>query len=217
MARGEPDYFIGCDPGFTGFLTVLSPEGTLIEFKATPVLKSVKKTTRRSDKYNSKGKLVHKAGHISVSTKKTLDEKAIKAYLRKFRRFDKDKGYRPEVLIVIEQQHARTMEGRASIAKTMYGFGFWVGLCRGLGFTVKVVRAVDWQKVFFQTTKEERLADKDVTKKKSIESVRNWSKELDLRKSNKSKKDDHNLADSINIARYGFLTFGKRESAEKGV
>jgi hypothetical protein len=186
------EVFLGIDPGFTGYIVLIDDQGNYLERFKTPCIVEKKSIKRNKDKYNKKGKLVWKKGHISTKTSTVLDEEQIVEYLSNLiDRFSK-------INICIEKQHAITGQGLASTAKNMYGFGFWVGVSRALGFNTHVISAVDWQKEF----SDESIEDK---KEASIDSVTSWNKDICLKKTKRSKKADHNLADAINIARYTYL------------
>ena len=173
--------FAGIDPGFTGWITAINEDGSLHSFIKTPIFTDVKKVKRRA------------TGKISTSTKTSLDEPAIIEILRSFPNYS---------VVALEKQHPVTGQGLASTGKTMYGYGFWVGVTRSLGLNLKLITAKEWQKVMLDNSIED-------TKEASVAAVKKWNKELDLRKTKRSKKDDHNLADSINIARYCWQSFSK--------
>jgi hypothetical protein len=184
-----PPCYVGIDPGFTGYISVLNYKGNLITWVKTPIIVDVKKTKKR------------KTGKISTKTKTTLDEEKIIAIL---------KHLGPNVVICVEKQHAVTGQGLASTAKTMYGFGFWVGAARALGMELHLIGAKEWQNDLLDLEPYD-IEDKDITKKASVAAVKEWNKELDLRKTKRSKIDDHNLADSLNIGRYAYRKFGPQQ------
>ena len=54
--------------------------------------------------------------------------------------------YAGNALVGIEEQQARNVEGRGSIARHHRAWGLLEGYCHGLGFQVVTLRAVDWQR-----------------------------------------------------------------------
>lgn len=186
--------FVGVDPGFTGYITLVDANGKYVKHIKTPILVNKKEIKKRTGK---------KAGQIVTKTKTELDELQIMHALKEI-----DLDYK-SVYITIEKQHAMTGQGLASTAKNMYGYGFWVGLSKGFGWNVYVASAVEWQKV----TSDPKAEDK---KAASVASVKKWNKDLDLRKTKRSRLDDHNLADSVNIARFTWHKFGQTGEVTNG-
>ena len=201
--------YVGIDPGFTGYITVLDNKGNYLAHFKTPCIVETKETKRNKTKLSKSGKVRWEAGAVTTKTNTKLDEEAIYAFLRKLTSgptiFDDRHDFipysGPRPVIIVEKQHAVTGQGLASTAKTMYGYGFWMGMARGLGYEVHAVSATEWQKV----TSDPKAVDK---KAASVASVKAWNKEIDLKKTKRSKIEDHNLADSINIARFCWHKFG---------
>lgn len=204
--------YVGIDPGFTGYITVLDDKGNYLHHFKTPTIVETKETKRNKTKLSKSGKVRWEAGAITTKTNTSLDEPAIYEFLRKLTggEFDVPHSFIPgrtcKPVIVVEKQHAVTGQGLASTAKTMYGYGFWMGMARGLGYEVHAVSATEWQKV----TSDPKALDK---KAASVASAKAWNKEIDLKKTKRSKVEDHNLADSVNIARYCWHKFGNNGAA----
>jgi hypothetical protein len=180
--------YVGIDPGFTGYIVVLNESGEYFLHFKTPTLVETTHVKKR---------VGVRAGQIVSKTKTSLDEIGIYQFLNNLcQQYDK-------TFVCVEKQHAMKGQGLASTAKNMYGFGFLVGLCTGLGCPTNTVRAVEWQKV---------MSDPKATDKKaaSILACKNWNKDIDLRKTKKSRIDDHNLADAVNIARFTWHKFGPK-------
>ncbi len=179
--------FVGIDPGLTGYISVLDGDGKYIQHFKTPTLVDTKKIKKRTGK---------RAGQTITKTKITLDEAGVFDILSQIKT-----QYRPRsIYVVVERQHPMTGQGLGSTGKTMEGYGFWKGILRGMGFDFYVVGAVEWQKV----TSDPKAEDK---KAASIASVKKWDKDVDLKKTKRSRIDDHNLADSLCIARFAHHKF----------
>jgi hypothetical protein len=184
----ESKFYCGVDPGLTGYITVLDGKGNYVEHFKTPTVVETKKIKKRTGK---------RAGQVVTKTKTTLDEVEVTRILLGI----KAKRIFSGLVFCVERQHPVTGQGLASTGKTMEGFGFWKGVLHGLGIPFHVVSATEWQKV----VSDPKAKDK---KAASVAKVKQLYKDLDLKKTKRSKVDDHNLADSVLIARYCWLTHG---------
>jgi hypothetical protein len=185
--------YVGIDPGFTGYITVVDEAGKYIAHFKTPTIVNVKQIKKRTGK---------RAGQTVTKTKTELDEKGIHDWMNNLRNWGTP-------IVCVEKQHAMTGQGLASTAKNMYGYGFWVGLCKGLGYQTYPVGAVEWQKVVSDPKAEDKKAA-------SVASVKAWNKDICLLKTKRSRIEDHNLADSINIARYAWHQYNEKYGLKRG-
>jgi hypothetical protein len=99
-----------------------------------------------------------------------------------------------EVYCHIERSQAMPRDGSSSAWKTGCGFGYWEMGLVAAGIPYKVITPRVWQKKLFQG-----LPDLD-TKTKSVMAARRALPELNLLRTQRSKKPDHNISDAGLIA-----------------
>ena len=101
-------------------------------------------------------------------------------------------------MVIIEKQQAMPKQGVSSTFRTGVGFGLWEGIIAALGLPYRVVHPRTWQ----------RIAHRDILgndpKGRSIIAARRLFPNVDLRRTEKCIKPDHNKADAILLAWYGF-------------
>jgi len=188
---GRGKVYVAVDCGFTGYISVIGEDGRYISHYKTPTLSESKSVKKRA------------TGKVVTKTKTWLDLRHMCEILTLIRdRYDVQ-------IVVVEKQHPMTGQGLASTGKTMEGYGVWKGMLTGLGMPMYLASAVEWQKV----TSDPKAEDKKLA---SIHSVKNWDKEIDLRKTKRSKIDDHNLADALNIGRFAWHKFGHKGEITNG-
>src|SRR5262249_41123411 len=116
--RGTAAVSIGIDPGLTGAVAVLAPDGTLQALHDTPTLKLL---TRRG-------------------VRQEYDVPGLLALLEPYR------GSQSHVLI--ESSQALPGQGVRSMWTTGYGYGLWIGVLGALQLPYTAVRPQIWKKAF---------------------------------------------------------------------
>lgn len=106
------------------------------------------------------------------------------------------------VMVVIERQQQRPMEGRAGILTTGFGWGMLVGICAGLGIPFTQVAAHVWTKKVLGTQVKVKGADK---KARGIEVAMARIPTLELTWQGRRKPHD-GLSDAGCIALYALST-----------
>ena len=101
------------------------------------------------------------------------------------------------IIVTLEKQQAMPGQGVSSTFQTGYGFGLWEGLIVGLGLSYTVVHPRTW--------KREMLKDipGEDQKGRSIIAAQRLFPKIDLKRTPRCKKVDHNAAEAILIAEYG--------------
>lgn len=107
--------WIGIDPGLTGAVTVLQPDGTLATVADTPTLTI---TSGRS-------------------TKQEYDVPGLVALLRPYAG--------PGAHVLIEESQAMPGQGVRSMWTTGYGFGLWLGVLAALALPYTRIRPPVWK------------------------------------------------------------------------
>ena len=107
------------------------------------------------------------------------------------------KGVKSAKLVVIEKVHNMPREGGSSSFKFGDGFGSLRGLCVGIGLPFILVTPQAW--------KRDVLLGYDWkgNKETSIVYVKQKYPYLDLRPTERCRKDSHGLADAVCLAEYG--------------
>lgn len=78
--------------------------------------------------------------------------------------------YQGDAAVGIEQQSARPVEGRGSIARHHRAWGLLEGYCRGLGFPVIELRPVDWQRAL-KMTPQKKTADRKQASRRRVQDL----------------------------------------------
>lgn len=108
------------------------------------------------------------------------------------------RGLGPDAAFVtIEKQQAMPGQGGTSMFSVGLGMGLWVGLVVGLGFPYQVVHPRTWRKAMCRDVPGED------PKGRSILAAQRLFPDVDLRKSERARKPDHNKADALLLASYG--------------
>ena len=169
--------YLGIDPGLTGGFGVM--DGSRIYTAPIPTLWIVKKT---------------KKGDVR---RRIYNEDIICEFLRT----------RKEVIVAIEKQFPMPSKyenkkgkeekrGATSGFTTGYGYGLFRGLLRSLDITFYSVHPKTWQKEFF---KRDTLK---TTKEQALEAAQELFPCVDLYRTERSTKPDHNLVDALLIAEW---------------
>lgn len=171
----DPLLSVGIDPGLKGAIAFLDGSDDTVRIKTTPTL--------GAKDYDTKG-MYHLLAEV----------------------------YLPNSHIFIED--VITIPGKTSIkaAKTIgRGAGLWEGLAAAMfNRPLTVIPAKEWQKAMFagipRRYKKKRTAKGKLrldTKLMSIIAAKRLFPDVSLRRTDKCKKDDHNMADALLIAAYG--------------
>ncbi len=101
------------------------------------------------------------------------------------------------ILVVIEKVHAMPKQGVVSMFKFGMGYGQLQGLCVGLGYPYILVTPQQWKKTI--------LAGYDWkgNKDSSVAYVKQRYPDVNLRPTDRCRKDSHGLADAVCLAQYG--------------
>ena len=95
---------------------------------------------------------------------------------------------------VVEHVHSMPNQGVKSTFNFGRNFGYIIGLLEGYNIKYHLVASLKW-KNFYNLTGKGKQASIDLVHKKFITA--------NLRKTNRSKGDDHNLAEAVLLANYG--------------
>lgn len=170
--------YIGIDVGLTGGFGVI--DDNRVYTAPIPTLWVVKKTTKGD------------------ARRRQYNEIAIRTFLKT----------RQEAIVALEEQFPMPFEfktkdgkkqkrGATSGFTTGDGYGLFRGILCGLGMTRYIVHPKDWQKEFFKrdTTK--------TTKEQALEAIQELYPNVDLYRTERTTKPDHNLVDALLIAEWG--------------
>lgn len=102
----------------------------------------------------------------------------------------------------IEQVQAFPGQGRSSAVKIGLGQGLWRMALTTCGVSRTIVNPRKWQRVMFAGV------SKQDTKKMSIIAAKRLFPGVSLRRTEKCRTDDHNMADALLIAEYGRRQMG---------
>ena len=102
----------------------------------------------------------------------------------------------------IEQVQAFPGQGRSSAVKIGLGQGLWRMVLTAHAIPYTIVSPVKWQRTMFAGVPKQN------TKKMSIIAAKRLFPGVSLCRTEKCKKDDHNMADALLIAEYGRRQMG---------
>lgn len=102
-----------------------------------------------------------------------------------------------DVMVVIEKVHSMPKQGVASSFKFGDGYGQIKGLCAGLGYPFILVTPQQWKKTILNGY------DWKGNKDSSIAYVKQRYPDINLKPTERSRKDSHGLADAVCLAEYG--------------
>lgn len=102
----------------------------------------------------------------------------------------------------VEQVQAFPKQGRSSAVKIGLGQGLWRMALIANGMSYTIVSPRKWQNVMFAGV------SKQDTKKMSIIAAKRLFPGVSLRRTDKCRVDDHNMADALLIAEYGRRQMG---------
>jgi len=162
---------VGIDPGKSGAIVALDMHGRAIEWMAAD---------HPDEGYTVKAK----GGAIYVPSCMAL-------WL-----YDLSQNYKV-VMVVIEQQQARPIEGRRSVFTNGYGFGMWVGVLAALRIRYKIEKPQTWTRAIFGSKPKT-----DVKKARAISVASSQVPDLPLTWGRKTRPHD-GLADAACLALYG--------------
>ena len=113
----------------------------------------------------------------------------------------------------IEQVQAFPTQGRSSAVKSGIGQGLWRMVLTSMDIPYTIVSPRKWQRVMFAGIPKQYKPQRGVpltkcrpilaTKLMSIIAAKRLFPGVSLRRTDKCKKDDHNMADALLIAAYG--------------
>ena len=163
---------IGIDPGKTGGAVALNLDGEALEWMAAD---------HPGEGYTVRGGK-GSAGYVPSCMALWL--------------YDMSEAYKV-ILVVVEHQAARPLEGRSSVFTTGYGFGLWVGMLAALRFRYLVAKPAVWTREIFGS--KPKTAER---KARAITTVSAQVPTLSLTWGRKKKPHD-GLADAACLALYG--------------
>jgi len=170
--------YIGIDPGLTGGFGVI--DGSRIYTAPIPTLWIVKKAKKRDVR------------------RRQYNENAICEFLRAHKEAIATLEEQFPMPSVFENKNGKKeTRGATSGFSTGFGYGLFQGLLRGLNITTYTVHPKTWQKEFFK-----RDATK-TTKEQALEVTQDLFPHVDLYRSERTTKPDHNLVDALLIAEWG--------------
>ena len=100
-------------------------------------------------------------------------------------------------LVILEKQSARPAQGVVSVFSIGQGYGLWEGLLAGLQLPYITTTPQSWQRVMLAG-----VAGED-TKGRSIIAAGRLFPKVDLKRTSRCKKPDHNKTDSMLMAYWG--------------
>ena len=128
---------------------------------------------------------------LKLKNKNDYDVRAMAAIFHR----EIKRGYYPAVYL--ESVHSMPKQGVVSMFEFGKGFGLWIGIVTALGLPLALVRPQDWKK--------EIMVGTDKSKGAAIQLSKQLCPDINLKRTERSKKDDDNLAEAYLIATYGHL------------
>lgn len=181
FADCERQVYIGIDPGLTGAISVLNDKGELIEMFDMPVMAKGEKKVKRKRKITGDNGLSVIATTTHTIIKNQINASALAII------FDKYK----HAFATLEMVASRPGQHAAATFSLGESYGIIQGVLASCGISVKIVPPSKWKK-FLNVS-----ADKEMTRAAAIKLYPNASIH---------RKKDIDRAESLLIARYGYLT-----------
>lgn len=140
---------------------------------------------------------------INVGKKKTKREYNIQE-MKETLVVCKVRAGREGIYVILEKQQSFPGQGVSSTFSIGRGFGLWEGLIVGLGLPYTIVHPRTWKKEML------RDVPGDDQKGRSILAAQRLFPNVDLRRSERARKPDHNKAEALLLAEYGRRILEKR-------
>lgn len=145
--------FVGIDPGITGSVVALTPDGRILGVWDTPVLTIEKKV-------KGKARMRHE-----------LDRGEMVKILRSLMERQDEHG---EIRVAIERVNAMPEQGVSSVFTFGMGFGIWLGILTALELSHELVHPTRWKKVMMDGMGKEKDASR-------IRAQQIWGSQIDLK------------------------------------
>ena len=153
----------------------------------------------------------------TASGRTTYDLCGMTLLLRSFKKL----GLRSN-LVFIESPRMLPNSPHVAVSKLYYGVGLWVGMCAAYEMIVTLVQPHQWQRMMFgglgkASSDLTRHQAEKLRKQRSVLRAKELFPEVTLRRTERSRVPDHNMADALLLAEYGRLIIaGLDDEGQKG-